>query len=472
MLIDEEYFNNEDFRDNLRAYEDSVKSGHPIFLDADDLTDIIDYYNMSHMDEKAEQAADYALSLFPGASGPLTFKIRKCIDAGELDKADELAENISDKEIDFKYIKAEILLARNKPEEADSLFEEVTTFADEEEQDNFILDAANIFFDYNYFEYAYTWLKKVEDKNSDDYIDLKIRTLSSLGEIDKVERLLNKLIDNNPYDHKYWNLMSCSQLMNDKAPEALTSSEYSLAVTPDNPGGLMSKAQALVKLYQYEEAIKYYEAYLKQFPSDVNSYMQIGYCNMNLSNNAAAIAAYGNAEKHAGNSTELLNNIYENIALAYSHIGDKEKALAYIDKISNGDLLNDKHHKELLRSYVYLENGQIHDGIAQLAKILNETEYSEAYVLKASVVLYENHLVNAAYILMRDHFPLNDTTTIFGYSYQALYCYDLDKEEEFQKYLKLATERNPEEAEMVLHVLFPDGMSASEYCNYIQNKKK
>ena len=58
MQIDEEYFNNEEFKQKLRLFEDSVKSGHPIYLDDDDLTDIIDYYNMSHMDEKAEQAAD------------------------------------------------------------------------------------------------------------------------------------------------------------------------------------------------------------------------------------------------------------------------------------------------------------------------------------------------------------------------------------------------------------------------------
>ena len=161
MHIDEEYFNNEDFRENLKAYEDSVKSGHSIFMDADDLTDIIDYYNMMHMDDEAEQAANYALSLFPGASGPITFKVRKYIDANQLDKADALAETVSDKEIDYKYVKAEIQLARNNPEEADILFDEVMDVAEEDEMDNCILDAANIFFDYNFFEYANKWLNKV-----------------------------------------------------------------------------------------------------------------------------------------------------------------------------------------------------------------------------------------------------------------------------------------------------------------------
>lgn len=471
MQIDEEYFNNEEFRENLKAYEDSVKSGHPIFLDADDLTDIVDYYNMMHMDDKAEQAADYALTIFPGASGPITFKVRKYIDANQLDKADELAENVSDKEIDYKYVKAEIFLARNNPEEADMLFDEVMEVADEEEMDNCILDAANTFFDYSYFEYAYKWLKKVEDRNTDDYIELKVRTLSSLGEIDKVEKMLNKLIDSNPFDHKYWNLMSGAQLMNDKVPEALTSSEYSLAVAPDNPGGLLSKAQVLMRMYRFEDAIEFYKTYLKQYPSDVNSYMQIGYCYMNLSKNASAILAYKKAEKYANNAPDILHSIYENIALAYSHIENAPMALKYIDKLAKLKSNKDKFHAALLKSYVFLETGRTKEGIVTLATILEATNYSPVFVLKVSVVLYENHLIDAAYMLMRDNYPLDDPNMLFGYSYYALYCYDLEKDEEFLKYLKIAIERNPEEVEMALHTLFPEGMKPSEYYDYMKNKK-
>ena len=472
MHIDEEYFNNEDFRENLKAYEDSVKSGHSIFMDADDLTDIIDYYNMMHMDDEAEQAANYALSLFPGASGPITFKVRKYIDANQLDKADALAETVSDKEIDYKYVKAEIQLARNNPEEADILFDEVMDVAEEDEMDNCILDAANIFFDYNFFEYANKWLNKVEDRGTDDFLELKVRTLSALGEIEKVEKMLNRLIDNNPFEHKYWNLMSNAQLANDKTAEALSSSEYSLAVTPDNPGGLLAKAQVLVRTFQYEEAIKFFEAYLRYFPSDVNSYIQIGYCFMNLSDNTNAILAYRKAEKYAGKAQDALSGIYENIALAYSHTGNSQMALEYIDKLSKLDNHPDKDHAELLRCYVYLETGRLKDGITSLAAILEATGYSSVYVLKVSVVLYENHLIEAAYILMRDNYPLDDPTTVFGYSYIALYCFDLGKDEEFLKYLKIAVERNPEEVEMALHTLFPEGMKPSEYYDYFKKNIK
>ena len=472
MQIDEEYFNNEEFRQNLKSYEDSVKSGHPIFMDADDLTDIIDYYNMMHQDKKAEETADYALSLFPGASGPITYKVRRYIDANELDKAEELVENVSDKDIDYRFIKAEICIAKNDPDEADQLFEEVMDIADEDDSDNCILDAVNIFFDYGYYEQAYKWIKKVEDKSTDDYIELKVKVMSSMGIIDKVEKMLNKIIDNNPYEHKYWNMLSFAQLLNDKVTDALSSSEYSLAVSPDNPGGIMCKAQALCKMFQFEEAAKYYERYAEYHPNDANSQLQIGYCYMNVSNNEGAILAYKKAERLAAENEEILSSIYENLALAYSHLSDSATALSYIDKLEAlGDIV-DKHHIELLKGYVFLETGKSKDGIFALAGLLEDSNYDPIYVLKVSVVLYENHFIDASYALMRDNYPLNDDMTLFGFSYYALYCYDLGKEEEFLKYLEKAVDRNPEEAEMALHHLFPDGMRPSEYVEYVKNKYK
>ena len=117
MQIDEEYFNNEEFKQKLRLFEDSVKSGHPIYLDDDDLTDIIDYYNLMNEGGKAMQTADFALSLYPSAPGPITYKIRRCIDANDISRAEELLEKVTDKEIDYKFLKAEILLSQEQPGE-------------------------------------------------------------------------------------------------------------------------------------------------------------------------------------------------------------------------------------------------------------------------------------------------------------------------------------------------------------------
>ena len=45
MHIDEELFQKEEFKRNLKLYEEAVKKGNKVFMDIDDMTDIIDYYN-------------------------------------------------------------------------------------------------------------------------------------------------------------------------------------------------------------------------------------------------------------------------------------------------------------------------------------------------------------------------------------------------------------------------------------------
>ena len=60
MHIDEELFQKEEFKRNLKLYEEAVKKGNKVFMDIDDMTDIIDYYNY---DGRIDKANAMALSL-------------------------------------------------------------------------------------------------------------------------------------------------------------------------------------------------------------------------------------------------------------------------------------------------------------------------------------------------------------------------------------------------------------------------
>ena len=43
MADESVYFESKEFKNILKQYEESVKSGHPAYMDADDLADIADY---------------------------------------------------------------------------------------------------------------------------------------------------------------------------------------------------------------------------------------------------------------------------------------------------------------------------------------------------------------------------------------------------------------------------------------------
>ena len=85
----DEYFDSEEFREQLTEYEHSVETGEPVFLDVDALAEIADYYHYTERYEQAEKAITLALSLSPGAIAPLTYRIHEALWNGKTEEAKE-----------------------------------------------------------------------------------------------------------------------------------------------------------------------------------------------------------------------------------------------------------------------------------------------------------------------------------------------------------------------------------------------
>ena len=68
--------------------------------------------------------------------------------------------------------------------------------------------------------------------------------------------------------------------------------------------------------------------------------------------------------------------------------------------------------------------------------------------------------------LVREYYPEYKS----GNAYMALCCYDLGRNEEFIKYLRLAVEQDPKEAFSVLGCLFPETLPVSDYVTYMEQR--
>ena len=81
---------------------------------------------------------------------PLVFKARiALIDEKNIEKARYYASLINDEyDIDCLYLKAEIMIAEDKPEEANSFLRNAMDNIDEDDVPDFVLDVATIFIDY------------------------------------------------------------------------------------------------------------------------------------------------------------------------------------------------------------------------------------------------------------------------------------------------------------------------------------
>lgn len=469
MQIDDEYFKSKEFKDILTSYEESIKSGHPVFMDVDDLVDIADYYNYNGHQEKARDVIEFALKLNPGAAVPLVFKAREALDNENVELAKAYAEEITDKEDpDYKYLKAEIMIAQNKIDEADSYLREYFKTIDPDEYEDFVLDVSGLYVEYGLNDKAYEWMMRAKDCDREEYKELMARTFFGLGNFDKSAEIFNELIDRNPYSKRYWNALASAQFMNEDFNDSVTSSEYAIAIDPEDPDGLLSKANGLYRLDNFDEALKYYERYCVLVPDDEFGLLNVGTCLVNLSRYEDALEQLRKALEIAPKNSAYIVQIHQEMAFAYSSLRMPDKAIACID---NTDVLDCDHiDMDVLRGHILLENGLCEEAETCFQRAITESKNAPNVLLRIMVSLYDNKYLETSYNMFKKFFGMMADDFNEGYSYMALCCWDMKRMDEFLFYLRIAVKRNPKEAKQVLCNIFPKEIEVKDYYDYMSKK--
>ena len=203
-------------------YEEAVRTGKTVFLDIDDMTDIIDYYNYDGRIDEANAMADYALLLYPGAIGPLVFKARQAIANDNIEEAKAQCEAIDEKsDIDYFYLKTELEIAQMHYEESEKMITEALATIDEnEDKENFLLDIGALYVDYNATDLGEKWLDKMKDKENRERLELVSRILCNRGEYDEAVKIIETLIDKNPFIYRYWNTLGLIHMSRNDVDES------------------------------------------------------------------------------------------------------------------------------------------------------------------------------------------------------------------------------------------------------------
>ena len=234
------YFESEEFQTILNRYEESVESGHPTYIDADDLADIADYYQYNGFTDKAGEAINLALEYNPEAVGPLLYKAREAIMANDFQTAEDYANRIEAVDgMEALFLRGEMMVCQGKTEEADAYFIEKMKDIMKDELMDYVYDVANIFSDYDLHDKAFEWIARSQGDDSDSFKELMARTLFGLGKYQDSERIFNELIDHDPYSIRYWNALASAQFMREDYSAAITSSEYAIAIDPKDPESML-----------------------------------------------------------------------------------------------------------------------------------------------------------------------------------------------------------------------------------------
>lgn len=462
------YYESKAFKQALAKYEKAVSQGTTVYLDSDQLSDIAEYYYWLGDSSKALSTADYALSLFEGATIPLALKARMALlNENNPEKAESLTEKIADKnDLDYFYIRAEIMTATNRGEEADLFLESHMERFDELDRLDFVLDAAILFIDYEYVELAKKWLEKSDETDEADYREVEGRIKYYEGDYVECERIFNQLIDENPYNSYYWVVLASAQLAQNHLSDAITSSEYAIAINPKDEDALLYKGQALVQLKNYEEALDYFERLSQVRSSNVEGYLNAANCLFLLDRYDDGLAALRKAETRAKRHyPDRLAEIYQEEALAYSHLGQKERALAYLDMMEQQTGI-DPYELMVIRAHVFCENDDIPQAQVLYKQAVEESRYQPSVMLRVAVSLYDNNFLQVAYNILCALDPVDQKALPQTYAYMAACAHDLGIDEAFIAHLGKAVELSPSASQTVLSPLFPEGMTPQEYVKY------
>ena len=467
MTDDLAYFESEDFKKILQQYEDSVKSGHPVYMDADDLADIADYYHYEGRMDEADEAINLALQFNPDAVGPILYRAREALALNDFDTAWAYAERLQTTDAtEYLYLKGEILICEGKVEEADNMFRQHFQEISPDDHLDYVYDVASLYSEYNQYDKSFEWMARSQGDDSDDFKELMARTLFGLGKYKDSERLFNELIDHNPYSNKYWNALASAQFMCEDYGASVTSSEYAIAIDPNDTESILTKANGLFRLENYEEALSYYERYSDMIDNDDFSYLHQGTCLISLGRFEEAIKPLKKAEELAQGDSQMLSEIYQALAFAYNALRQPENALNYVDKIN--DLKCDSLDMEVVRGHILMSNEHFDEAEDIFKQAIASSGNIPQTMFRIIISLYDNHFVKATYELFKKYLEhAVDDNWVDGYAYMAHCCWDLHKYDEFLKYLKIACEKNPHETKCVLSKLFPDDLKLEDYYDYM-----
>ena len=426
---DLKYFESREFKEILAVYESAQEAGSAVYMEADELTDIAEYYSMVKHDE--QQAADVialALQLHPDAVDPQIFRARQFMQEGDTQMAMQICDAIEDQEHrEVYFLRAELLVRDEKVAQAVQLLAQAAQQL-EEDKDYFLYDAAYVFIDYRRFEAACGFVYELEKMAPDWYKTWQVAADTSLGleEYRKALGYIERMLDVDPFSIESWNWSAEAYTGLKDYDEAMNSLDYALAIDPDNDRASQLKAWIFLQQGNYQRAHELYQREIARDPENEQNWLYDSYCLLDADQKDEALASIERAEELADGVSPDQVAIYEMHAQMLSLKGRVDEALSYIDKdeaISGPD--GDPTDYELLRACVYAENHRVKESLQVVERACNNAapdRHLDIYY-QAAVMMVNTEYYDIALDLFDELLKVEDVKAADAADYHAYMAY-------------------------------------------------
>ena len=484
MRLDDDlrYFETQEFKKILARYEAAREAGSSIYMDADELTDVAEYYTMVlNNDDLANEAIELAIHLHPDAVDPLIFQARQLMLNGKTEAAKMACDQIPDQQHrEVLFLRAELMVRDGKNEEAVNYLLDCSDGI-MEDRDYFLFDSAYIFIDYHDYVSAHLLASELEKMAPKWFKTWELLADIYLGESNNEQALVNieKMLDKDPFYIDAWNWRSEAYCGLSDYTKAFESTDFALAVDPQNERALELKAWVLMRQENFEGAHLLYIQLRKMNPESEIHCIYDSYCLFDMGKIDESLRLIERAEMLAEGMSPEQPAIFEHHAHILSELSRVDEALHYIDlaeQAARSDQAKPEDQQQdfdYYRARIYADNGETELALKQIEIIAGKNnENVETVVFQGALIFFEAGDYRVSLELMKQlmRHSNDDALKSQCYPYLAACNHETGNSEECLENIRLAIENNSPEMKETLGYLFAEGVQPAEYYDYYYYK--
>lgn len=264
-------------------FESSFETGNVEYLDEKSYNQLVEYYEEEHNYEKALNVVSMALLQYEYRSDfyiAMARLLLKCHKIEESLSYLEDAEHIAPYENEIFFLRARAYAEVSDFDQAFIALQESESFLGTDDQLEYWLTEAFIFEMMKSYPEMYTALEKVllEDGEIEMALDKVVVAAKATRCMPSCIKLLNKLIDRNPYNYLAWYNLGLAYTHTGDYENSIDALEYSFIINDEFEEGFMDCADMCCQVQKYNKAASIYEEAIETFGEDSDLLINLAEC--------------------------------------------------------------------------------------------------------------------------------------------------------------------------------------------------
>lgn len=455
----------------VRQYEQKMSEASvPLWMDAPDILDVLDYYEQKNLYFESEQCMRLALRLHPDDPEVQIRRAYRLKNEGRWVEAVRVVEAMSDQEsLDVFFFWGEKALSELQFEKAEELFEKglkaERDYASDmraEGQDfqmeitPLLLEIGELFMDYGSIAHAQKYLDQIA-REAPEYNRaqmLMAECVFQLGDTFAALQRLEKVLDEDPYNLEAWIMMAdlCNEAKNfEKCSEAAS---FALAIDSKNEKALRFKAVAALGAEKYDEVLEVYETYRHLYPSDYTMALSAGEILINMQKMSEAREFLSRSNQACPNENPDKVRILTDIATTYAAEGLLGKVY---ETLLGCCSLGSSHSDVLLQTAQICFNHRHREmAVKAIQHYLNNYELTAENRLRIAQMLCENQLFHQGVTLWDALLKVPEGEMVLAAVYLALGARMLKRPIDYIKWLSYAVHADPTQTKQIFNHVYPN----------------